>query len=100
MAKKKTREWPELEAIFTQLQSAVTRKTYTKARKLAATIDYNLLIAGLDGELSVADTATYRARLRSMITTIPPAPPRKKTVRQLRREAHERWLYKNNEYQG
>ena len=79
MAKKTKSVWPALEAKFVELEDAVARCKFTKARRLSGTISMNITIAF---DLSVEEKAMFRARLSELQAHIPARAPRMPTKRQ------------------
>lgn len=89
----------EITARIEVAEAAVAKKTFTKARREIREALFQL--SCFTGSVKAVDE--LHARASKVVDQLPPPPPpkpRKKTALQLRREAHERFLYKNNTYQG
>jgi hypothetical protein len=79
---KTSSKWPALESVFSELADAITRKKFTKARRLAGQIEFNVLMAWMRNDLALADREAYDARVREIASAIPAKPARPATKRQ------------------
>lgn len=81
MAKTNTK-WPALESVFAELTDAITRKKFTKARRLAGQIEFNVVMAWHRNELSRQDQDVCHTRLEPLWASISPKPKRAATKRE------------------
>lgn len=83
MKKTKKSVWPALEAKFVELEDAVARCKFTKARRLADTIGMNISLATTGvRDLSIDEENVFRLRLNASRVLIPARAPKGPTKRQ------------------